>query len=160
MTTSKTPGEPLSTTPQSPLPKERSLDTEQSAPSDTTIGNPPQEDLASLNRILALTDLVIGLEAELAETRYQRDLAERELERAGVHEASAYEPGEDAQTLVENARLIAEIELRQGLARQLAAERERADALEHQLVQARSSLTWRAEQTARTAARATRNLWR
>lgn len=103
---------------------------------------------------------MIGLEAELAEARYQRDLAEQALDAAGVRRATAYGRGEGAEDLVDSARLVAEMELRQGLARQLAAERERADTLEHQLAQARSSITWRAEHAARFAARSARNRWR
>lgn len=79
----------------------------------------PSPDLASLDRLLALTDQIIGLQAELAEARYQNDLAELELNSTGRSRRSTYRGNGDAEDLVLHARLSTEIELRQALARQL-----------------------------------------
>ena len=116
------------------------------------------EDLTVLDRILTLTDQVIGLQAELAEARYRYDLAETALSSAPAagsrHEAAS---GDGDLTL--QARLATEIELRQGLARQLARERARADEAERQLAQLRASWLSRAERAARSTGEAVRKRW-
>lgn len=117
-------------------------------------------DLVWLDRILTLTDRVIGLQAELAEARYQRDLAESAADAAPRRRASVYGVGKGAADLVEHAQITADIELRQGLVRQLAEERARADEAERQLQEIRSSLNWGARNAARSAARAARQRWK
>lgn len=87
-------------------------------------------DIASLDRILALTDQVIGLQAELAEARYQNDLAELALNATGRSGRSSYQTEGDAGDLVLHARLSTETELRQALARQLAEAQARVAELE------------------------------
>ncbi|MBO0691739.1 MAG: hypothetical protein J2P58_02480 [Acidimicrobiaceae bacterium] len=115
--------------------------------------------LASLDRILALTDQVIGLQAELAEERYRHDLTETVLTSIEESRPSPYAADGTAADLVLHARLSTEIELRQGLTRRLAEERARAEEAERQVAQLRSSLQWRAEHAARAAANAARKLW-
>lgn len=98
-------------------------------------------DLASLDRILALTDQVIGLQAELAEARYQNDLAELALNETGRSGRSSYRNDGDAADLALHARLSTEIELRQALARRLAEAQARVDELERWQRAAEASTT-------------------
>lgn len=121
---------------------------------------PTPADLASLDRTLALTDQVIGLQAELAEARYRHDLTEIALASAGKSGPSSYASDGGPEELVLRARLTTEIELRQGLERQLAEARAGAEEAERQLARLRTSLLWRAEQAARSRAHAARQRWR
>jgi SAM-dependent methyltransferase len=130
--------------------------TDQAAVTDQAPAAPPAEDLAALDRVLALTDQVIGLQAELAQARYQHDLIELALASAARSGPSSYETEGGADDLVLHARLTTEIELRQGLARQLAEERSRANTAERELRELRSSPLWRAEHVARSTAQAAR----
>ena len=114
-------------------------------------------DLTALDRILTLTDQVIGLQAELAEARYRHDLAETALSSAAA--AGSRHGAEGDSDLTLQARLATETELREGLGRQLARERARADEAERQLAQLRSSRVWRAERAARSSVQAVRKRW-
>lgn len=126
---------------------------EESAPAEDDASSPAA--LACIDRVLALTDQVIGLQAELAEARYRRDLAELAL-ASTPSGTPLYATEGTAAELDRLSRLATEIELRQGLERALAEQRARADEAERQLAQLRSSLLWRAEHAARGAARAAR----
>jgi SAM-dependent methyltransferase len=116
------------------------------------------EEIASLDRLLTLTDQLIGLESELAESRYQHDLLALVVSSSPTSPPSSYETEGRSSDLVLRARLTAEIELRQALARTLAEERARADAAERELARLRSSQAWKAAHTVSSVAGVIRSL--
>jgi SAM-dependent methyltransferase len=107
----------------------------------------------SIDRVLTLTDMVIGLQAELAEARYQYDLLNLQIM---PRNGSRFSDTEHLDNAVQRTRLYTEIELRQAMTAKLAEQTKRADEAEARLAAMEASRAWKLGTTAATAARLVR----
>jgi SAM-dependent methyltransferase len=139
------------------------LEAEEEEPEAHDDQPPSLADMVAVERVLTLTDQVIGLRAELGEAQYRYDRYRHEvaLQAAeAVAERPAADGGIDGVT---RARLAAEIELRQSVSRQLDEQRARAEAAEDRVLSAEArvraleqSRTWRAARVLSFASRLVR----
>jgi hypothetical protein len=107
----------------------------------------------SIDRVLTLTDTVIGLQAELAEARYQYDLLNLQIMPKN---GSRFSEMDHADSAVQRTRLYTEIELRQAMTAKLSEQTERAERAEAELAAMKASRTWKVGSTAAAVARVAR----
>lgn len=102
----------------------------------------------SVERVLSLTDQVLGLQAELGQLRYTYERFTREAEARIEEERDRRRfrtPQVDDSPAILRSRLLTEGELRQALARQLLEETARADEAQRQLEAIRAAQSALAE---------------